>query len=404
MDRFVVVRYGEIALKQGNRKLFEKVLSNNIKRQLGKSTVERIRGRIIVTVPSDKLQTATEVMSRTFGIQNYSLGTWTTYDLEDIYLTSTELARREVERGKRTFKVETRRLDKRFPLKSIELNPLVGERILEKIPETSVNLHNPDFKIEIEIRDEGVLISCGKTTANGGLPVGVSGRAILLLSGGIDSPVSGWLAQKRGLDLDAIHFSSPPYTGEKAFDKVLSLAKSLSLYNGGREFRLYSIHFTEAQIAVHKHVEERYSLICQRRLMMKITNRIAERNRIIAVVTGENLGQVASQTLENLRVIEEQTDLIVLRPLLTYDKIETIELAKKIGTFETSILPYEDCCTVFVPSSPATKARLFDINRVEAGLDFEDLTTRALNKSKMYRMKNGEILEVGGIEIPEKAT
>lgn len=137
---------------------------------------------------------------------------------------------------------------------------------------------------------------------------------------------------------------------------------------------------------------------------MKITNRIAERNRIIAVVTGENLGQVASQTLENLRVIEEQTDLIVLRPLLTYDKIETIELAKKIGTFETSILPYEDCCTVFVPSSPATKARLFDINRVEAGLDFEDLTTRTLNKSKMYRMKNGEILEVGGIEIPEKAT
>lgn len=198
MDKFLVVRYGEIALKQGNRKLFEKTLVNNIKRQLGSSTVERIRGRIIVSVPSERLKAATEVASRTFGIQNFSVGTWTSYDLEDIYRTSVDLAHEEIMRGRRTFKVETRRLDKRFPLKSIELNPLVGERILEKIPETSVDLHNPDFKIEIEIRDEGVLVSCGKTTASGGLPVGVSGRAMLMLSGGIDSPVAGWLAQKRG--------------------------------------------------------------------------------------------------------------------------------------------------------------------------------------------------------------
>lgn len=402
MDKFLVVRYGEIALKQGNRKLFEKTLVNNIKRQIGSSTVERIRGRIIVSVPSERLKAATEVASRTFGIQNFSVGTWTSYDLEDIYRTSVDLAHEEIMRGRRTFKVETRRLDKRFPLKSIELNPLVGERILEKIPETSVDLHNPDFKIEIEIRDEGVLVSCGKTTASGGLPVGVSGRAMLMLSGGIDSPVAGWLAQKRGLDLDAIHFSSPPYTGEKAFDKVLSLARTLSLYNGGREFRMYSVHFTEAQIAIHKHVEERYSLLCQRRLMMRIASKIAENNGIVAIVTGENLGQVASQTLENLRVIEEQTGLIVLRPLVTYDKIETIELAKRIGTFDISILPYEDCCTVFVPSNPATKARLFDINRVEAGLDFEDLGARALDKSRMYRLKNGEVLEVGVIGIPQE--
>ncbi len=330
MNRFVVVRYGEIALKKGNRKLFEKVLVNNIKRQLGRSTVERIRGRIIVSVPSERLRSSIEIMSRTFGIQNFSVGTWTSYDLEDIYLTSVDLAKDEMKRGRKTFKVETRRLDKRFPLKSVELNPLVGERILEELPETSVDIHNPEFKIEIEIRDEGVLISSGKTTASGGLPVGVSGRALLLLSGGIDSPVAGWLAQKRGLDLDAIHFSSPPYTGERSFDKVLSLAKTLSIYNGGREFRLYSMHFTDAQIAVHKHVEERYSLVCQRRLMMKIASKIAEAQRIIAIVTGENLGQVASQTLENLRVIEEQTELIVLRPLLSYDKIETIELAKQI--------------------------------------------------------------------------
>ncbi|AFK06001.1 MULTISPECIES: tRNA uracil 4-sulfurtransferase ThiI [Mesotoga] len=404
MNRFVVVRYGEIALKKGNRKLFEKVLVNNIKRQLGRSTVERIRGRIIVSVPSERLRSSIEIMSRTFGIQNFSVGTWTSYDLEDIYLTSVDLAKDEMKRGRKTFKVETRRLDKRFPLKSVELNPLVGERILEELPETSVDIHNPEFKIEIEIRDEGVLISSGKTTASGGLPVGVSGRALLLLSGGIDSPVAGWLAQKRGLDLDAIHFSSPPYTGERSFDKVLSLAKTLSIYNGGREFRLYSMHFTDAQIAVHKHVEERYSLVCQRRLMMKIASKIAEAQRIIAIVTGENLGQVASQTLENLRVIEEQTELIVLRPLLSYDKIETIELAKQIGTFETSILPYEDCCTVFVPSNPVTKARLFDINRVEAGLDLECLAKDIIEKSKMYRIKNGDILEVKSIEIPEEAS
>jgi thiamine biosynthesis protein ThiI len=164
------------------------------------------------------------------------------------------------------------------------------------------------------------------------------------------------------------------------------------------------MHFTDAQIAVHKHVEERYSLVCQRRLMMKIASKIAEAQRIIAIVTGENLGQVASQTLENLRVIEEQTELIVLRPLLSYDKIETIELAKQIGTFETSILPYEDCCTVFVPSNPVTKARLFDINRVEAGLDLECLAKDIIEKSKMYRIKNGDILEVKSIEIPEEAS
>ena len=188
--------------------------------------------------------------------------------------------------------------------------------------------------------------------------VGVSGRAFVAAFRAELQPCSRVAGSKEGLDLDAIHFSSPPYTGERSFDKVLSLAKTLSIYNGGREFRLYSMHFTDAQIAVHKHVEERYSLVCQRRLMMKIASKIAEAQRIIAIVTGENLGQVASQTLENLRVIEEQTELIVLR-LLSYDKIETIELAKQIGTFETSILPYEDCCTVFVPSNPVTKARLF---------------------------------------------
>jgi thiamine biosynthesis protein ThiI len=234
VDKFIVVRYGEIALKQGNRKMFEKTLTGNIKRQIGKSTVQRIRGRIIVTVSPEKLSEAEMAIKRTSGVQNYSLGSWTTYDINDIFSTSIELAKAEMMKGRRTFKVETRRLDKRFPIKSIELNPLVGEKILEAIPEVSVDIHNPQFVVEIEIRDEGVLISSGKTQAIGGLPVGVSGRALLFLSGGIDSPVAGWLAQKRGLSIDAIHFSSPPYTGEMAFEKVLSLAKRLSLFNGGR--------------------------------------------------------------------------------------------------------------------------------------------------------------------------
>ncbi|HNR79042.1 MAG TPA: tRNA uracil 4-sulfurtransferase ThiI [Mesotoga infera] len=403
MDKFIVVRYGEIALKQGNRKMFEKTLTGNIKRQIGKSTVQRIRGRIIVTVSPEKLSEAEMAIKRTSGVQNYSLGSWTTYDINDIFSTSIELAKAEMMKGRRTFKVETRRLDKRFPIKSIELNPLVGEKILEAIPEVSVDIHNPQFVVEIEIRDEGVLISSGKTQAIGGLPVGVSGRALLFLSGGIDSPVAGWLAQKRGLSIDAIHFSSPPYTGEMAFEKVLSLAKRLSLFNGGRMLKFYSVHFTQAQMAIHRHVQERYSLVCQRRLMMRIADRIADKTHIKAMVTGENLGQVASQTLENMAVIAEPTDKLVLRPLITYDKIETISIARAIETFEISILPYEDCCTIFVPSSPVTKARMIDIQRVEAGLDFDEIVREALNRSQVYRIRNGDVLEVEKLELSEEA-
>jgi len=306
-------------------------------------------------------------------------------------------------KGRRTFKVETRRLDKRFPIKSVELNPLVGEKILEAIPEVSVDIHNPQFVVEIEIRDEGVLISSGKTHAIGGLPVGVSGRALLFLSGGIDSPVAGWLAQKRGLSIDAIHFSSPPYTGEMAFEKVLSLAKRLSLFNGGRVLKFYSVHFTQAQMAIHRHVQERYSLVCQRRLMMRIADRIADKTHIKAMVTGENLGQVASQTLENMAAIAEPTGKLVLRPLITHDKIETISIARAIETFEISILPYEDCCTIFVPSSPVTKARMIDIQRVEAGLDFDEIVREALNRSQVYRIRNGDVLEVEKLELSEDA-
>jgi thiamine biosynthesis protein ThiI len=403
VDKFIVVRYGEIALKQGNRKMFEKTLTGNIKRQIGKSTVQRIRGRIIVTVSPEKLSEAEMAIKRTSGVQNYSLGSWTTYDINDIFSTSIELAKAEMMKGRRTFKVETRRLDKRFPIKSIELNPLVGEKILEAIPEVSVDIHNPQFVVEIEIRDEGVLISSGKTQAIGGLPVGVSGRALLFLSGGIDSPVAGWLAQKRGLSIDAIHFSSPPYTGEMAFEKVLSLAKRLSLFNGGRMLKFYSVHFTQAQMAIHRHVQERYSLVCQRRLMMRIADRIADKTHIKAMVTGENLGQVASQTLENMAVIAEPTDKLVLRPLITYDKIETISIARAIETFEISILPYEDCCTIFVPSSPVTKARMIDIQRVEAGLDFDEIVREALNRSQVYRIRNGDVLEVEKLELSEEA-
>jgi len=403
VDKFIVVRYGEIALKQGNRKMFEKTLTGNIKRQIGKSTVQRIRGRIIVTVSPEKLSEVEMAIKRTSGVQNYSLGSWTTYDINDIFSTSIELAKAEMMKGRRTFKVETRRLDKRFPIKSIELNPLVGEKILEAIPEVSVDIHNPQFVVEIEIRDEGVLISSGKTQAIGGLPVGVSGRALLFLSGGIDSPVAGWLAQKRGLSIDAIHFSSPPYTGEMAFEKVLSLAKRLSLFNGGRMLKFYSVHFTQAQMAIHRHVQERYSLVCQRRLMMRIADRIADKTHIKAMVTGENLGQVASQTLENMAVIAEPTDKLVLRPLITYDKIETISIARAIETFEISILPYEDCCTIFVPSSPVTKARMIDIQRVEAGLDFDEIVREALNRSQVYRIRNGDVLEVEKLELSEEA-
>lgn len=394
MRKMIIIRYGEIGLKGKNRSYFEKALIRNLKRQIPEAKVYNKKKRFLIDIPEELIPEAMEAVSRTFGVQNYSLGAQTNFEIDEIEKIAKEFASLEVSAGKRTFKVEARRANKRFPMTSQELNAYLGEKILDAFPELKVDVHTPDFKIGVEVRNEGVLIFGDKIPGPGGLPVGVSGSALLLLSGGIDSPVAGWYALKRGINLHAVHFASPPYTGEKAFKKVLDLAKMLTRYNGGRDLLLYKVHFTKLQLAIHRNVRESLSLIIQRRAMMRIATAIAKEYGYKAIVTGENLGQVASQTMENLHTIGSATDILVLRPLTGFDKLETIEIAKKIETFEISIQPYEDCCTVFVPQQPATKARIVDVEFEESKLNLKPLLDETMKMVEVYKLRQGKVIEI----------
>ncbi|MDI3523729.1 tRNA uracil 4-sulfurtransferase ThiI [Kosmotoga sp.] len=394
MKKIIIIRYGEIGLKGKNRSYFEKALIRNLKSQIPGAKVYNKKKRFLIDIPEEFISEAMEIVSRTFGVQNYSLGVQTNFEISEIEKVARELVSMEVNTGKRTFKVGTRRANKRFPMTSQELNAYLGEKILDAFPELKVDVHTPDFKIGVEVRNEGVLVFGDKIPGPGGLPVGVSGSALLLLSGGIDSPVAGWYALKRGITLHAIHFASPPYTGEKAFEKVLDLAKALTKYNGGRDMLLYRVHFTKLQLAIHRNVRESLSLVIQRRAMMRIATKIAKEHGYKAIVTGENLGQVASQTIENLHTIGSATDILVLRPLTGFDKIETIQIAKKIETFEISIQPYEDCCTVFVPQQPATKARIVDVEIEESKLDLAPLLDETMKMVEIYKLRQGKVIEI----------
>ena len=399
--KIVIVRYGEIGLKGRNKKYFELALERNIRNQLPGVRTRTTGGRVYVEAGDYSLEDVKKVLTRTFGIQNFSMGILVGFELDDILSTSLGLAEDEVKKGRKSFKVETKRAYKKFPIRSMQLSAFLGEKILERFPELHVDVHNPEFRIGVEIRNRGTLLFSNRLPGPGGMPVGVSSNGLLLLSGGIDSPVAGWYMLKRGINVHAIHFASPPYTGEKAFEKVIDLAKVLSMYNGGKELMLYDVLFTKAQLAIHRAVQERFSLIIQRRAMMRIATEIAHRMGYKTLITGENIGQVASQTVENMTAISNATDRLVLRPLIGFDKIDIIEKAKKIGSFEISTRPYEDCCTVFVPKEPATKARIEDILRAEKNIDFSQLVNEAAGLTKLYMIKLGQVMKVESLAMDE---
>lgn len=401
MKRLMIIRYNEIGLKGDNRKYFEHILVRNLKNTIKSGRVSKTRGRIYVKPFEEDVTELKTAVSKTFGVQNYSMGIMTSYDLPEIEKAALEVAGEKVAAGYKRFKVSTRRIDKRFPMRSLEMSAHIGEIILDNLSETVVDLHTPEFIIGVEIRENGVMVFGGKENASGGLPVGTGGRGLLMLSGGIDSPVAGLLAMKRGMKIDGVHFSSPPYTGEKALEKVVSLAKVLTEYNGGRDFLIYNVQFTKAQINIHKNVLNKLSLVIQRRFMLRIATEIAKKNKYKAIITGENIGQVASQTIENMSVIGSATDMLVIRPLITFDKIDIIDIAKKIGTFSISTLPYEDCCTVFVPASPATKAREEDVLRSETNLDIENMIEESIANTKIFKVRRGRVESVEDLKLLE---
>jgi thiamine biosynthesis protein ThiI len=380
MRSAILCRYGEIFLKSGNRRRFERTLRDNVAlavSDLPGIGIDMPHGRIIAHADAGVVDEACVRLQRVFGLVSLSVATRVVPEIEAIGTAAVQLARAALDAPAppRSFKVESRRSDKRFPMRSPEICAVVGARVVEATG-LAVDVHRPALTIGVEVATDTVFVYAGARAAPGGLPVGTAGRGLLLLSGGIDSPVAGWLAAKRGLAQDAIYFHSPPFIGERSKDKVLALGKILARWQVLRSITV--IPFTDAQKQLRDAGPAELAVVLYRRMMMRIADAIADRLHSDTLITGENLGQVASQTIQNLTTIENAARRLVLRPLATYDKVETTALARRIGTYETSILPFEDCCSLFVPSHPATSARIVDTERTESNLDVAAIVAAAV--------------------------
>lgn len=380
MKEIILIKDGELSLKGLNRRNFEDKMVATIRRRLknlGKVTVERAQSAIYIKPQDDDFDFAEALdrVSRIFGIAAFSRACVCEKNMEDI-LSKAPVYLEDIMSGIKTFKVEAKRADKTFPLTSPEISREVGGALLRAFPHLRVDVHNPDEVITVEVRDYAAYIRGGQIKGAGGLPVGTAGRAQVLISGGIDSPVAAYTMAKRGLVLNAIHFASPPYTSVRAEQKVKTLLSKVARYSG--VIKLAIVPFTEIQEEIGKHCPEDYFTLIMRRMMMRIACRVSEADGCLGLITGESLGQVASQTLPAIAATDEVCTMPVLRPLIGMDKEEIIAISKKIDAFETSILPYEDCCTVFTPKHPHTKPKPGQCEAAEKGLDIEPLIERAI--------------------------
>lgn len=362
----ILLKYGEISLKGLNRPMFERQLISNVAKALaplGKFSVRKSQSTIYVEPLEDSADTelAVERLSKVFGIVNICPAVKCEKTIESIEKTTLECLSQMDIKGK-TFKVESKREDKQFPMNSPQICRHMGGVILKNTDGLSVDVHNPDILVQIEIRKEAYIFT-HKVSGAGGMPIGTAGRATLLLSGGIDSPVAGWMIAKRGVRLEAVHFHSHPYTSDRAKEKVIDLARIMSAYTG--EIRLHVVPFTEIQLDIIEKCPKNYLTIIMRRLMMRIAEKISVQNGSSALITGESIGQVASQTMESLVVTDNAVNMPVFRPCIGMDKEEIVTISKKIDTYETSILPFEDCCTIFVPKHPKTKPSVAEIEEAE---------------------------------------
>lgn len=380
MKEIILIKNGELALKGLNRSNFEDALIKNMKRRLkdlGEAKITKSQSTIYVQPVSEDydFEEALKRVGMIFGIAGFSRACVCEKTIEDILSRSREYLKNVMENIK-TFKVEAKRADKRFPLTSPEICAEVGAMLLEAYPHLKVDVHNPDRTVYVEIRDFAAYVRAEQLKGAGGLPVGTAGKASVLISGGIDSPVAAWTMAKRGLRLDAIHFASPPYTSPRAELKVRTLLKKVAAYSG--TINLAVVPFTEVQDEISKKCPEDYFTLIMRRMMMRIAQHIAGSSGSLALITGESLGQVASQTLPALVTTDSVANMPVLRPLIGMDKEEIIAVSRHIDTFETSILPYEDCCTVFTPKHPKTRPTLALCEEAEKGLDIERLVEKAV--------------------------
>lgn len=383
----ILLKQGEIVLKGQNRRFFEAKLVANIKRRLnplGDFDVYTAQSTVYVEPKNDgcDMDSALEAMQMVFGVVGVTRALACEKDKDAIFEAAKKYLAEDMRTAK-SFKVETKRSDKHFPMSSIEISQYIGGLLSEEFPDIKVDVHDPELVVHVEVREKAAYVHANPLPGAGGMPVGCNGSAVTLLSGGIDSPVSSYMIARRGIHLVPVHFFSFPYTSEQAKSKVLELTKILTGYCGRLTVEI--VPFTHIQEEIRANCPEEYFTLLMRRFMMRISEKIAEQNGCKALVTGENLGQVASQTMEALRVTEECISLPVLRPLIGMDKADIVKIARKINTFETSILPYEDCCTVFTPRHPRTKPKLEDVLIAESVLDVDSLVEEALKGIERVR-------------------
>ncbi len=383
----ILIRYGELGLKGKNIRTFLIKLQQNIQQSLityPDVKVKRTQGRLFVILNGHDPDPIIDICKNIFGIYSLSLAVKVKNDEREIRETVLKMMSKETEN--KTFKIKAKRANKDFPIRSLELNRSIGGDILKNVPHLKVDVHHPDIEVVIDIRAEGTYILTEIIYGPGGLPVGSSGKSLLMLSGGIDSPVAGYVMMKRGVKLEMIHFHSPPFTSERAKQKVLDLTKKLTKYN--YHIKVHLVPFTEAQQLIFKHYPKRYGMTIMRRVMMKISEAICQQENILSITTGESLGQVASQTMESMNVINEVTNLPVLRPLIAMDKEEIVDISKQIDTYDISIQPYEDCCTVFVPKSPVIKPQRKRVILIEKDYDLTEAIKTAIEETKIIKISH----------------
>lgn len=382
MKEIILVKYGEIILKGGNRSRFEKILVNNIKnsvRNIADIKIQVVQATIYIDVAdSEKIDMVIEQLTKVFGIVSITRACVVEKDIEKIKEAAKKYCGVDLTPGKK-FKVEAKRADKSFSLNSLEIGMEVGGFLHDNCDGLIVDVHNPEVTIRVEVRDFAAYIYCvqRRISGQGGMPIGTGSKATLLLSGGIDSPVAGHMIAKRGVEINAVNFFSFPYTSERAKEKVIDLAGILARYTS--KVNLYIVPFTEIQLAIRDNCPEEHMTLIMRRFMMRIAQKVARKHHSSALITGESVGQVASQTIAALDVTNSVVDMPVLRPLIGMDKEEIIVRSREIGAFETSILPYEDCCTVFTPKHPTTNPKRANIEKTEAVLDIDSLIERAVD-------------------------
>ena len=391
MNEMFLLKMGEIVLKGLNRSTFEGKLHSNLTRRLrpyGKFKIRLLQSTVYVEPENDDcdLDGAWEACGKVFGIATMCRSRGCEKNLDAILQACKDYLGDEIDMAE-SFKVESKRADKKFPLTSIQISQEIGGLLAEEYPGTAVDVHNPAYTVYVEIREDMAYVHGPSQPGAGGLPIGVGGKSALLLSGGIDSPVAGYMIAKRGVELECVHFFSYPYTSERAKEKVLDLARIMARYCG--RLTVHVVPFTKIQEEIRDHCPEEYFTLIMRRMMMRIAEALAEKYGCMSITTGESLGQVASQTMQAMMVTNAVCSLPVFRPVIGMDKEEIITIARKIDTMETSILPYEDCCTVFTPRHPKTRPSLTEIQQVEQALDVEALVKAAVEGTEMVHIRGG---------------